>query len=1055
MKDHVLLELVGRAFTCGEIDALVPYLMDECESDSYCTYHSDYASKTIRSANEIIAHMKEVYAKIDDSNKYSFTPVMLRDIINPEMNWADILSNENGDLCESALLLYQFDSAHPAAIVLITVGHDDRIAHIELSRNKKWFPIDFYREDVAEDSSLDVPSTVKPLTGHYRHVQELERSSRQHPENDKTCSDDSLYIWRKADEFFKRWLIDRGYRIDESSPFEDCIGYKCVRNGFSYAIYLYAYGKEPMIYMDGAFCRKLKNYSFSEKRNILIMYLNVKRFVEGGAVKYVVCCSSGNEKSLPDLWWLRDVNGKSLLTYFPCMEIVQAGFKLMYAFNHDSLDAYERVVVKKNPSMSRIGYQGYSYNDAFYSQLIKLHKEYGDMKLGFVRYNDVTYSGVPYLEGLGFFGFTVSPDNYIEKIDFRSFSNDDKQKYLEFIKTDESDDAQLYAHIPQMIDVRPLSPVMTERFAVICRYDNGECRKYVLPIDVACENDEVVSFDEHVFTDKIWSSALVVATREPQYPGYPQCGQGIRFVNGYSISTLTCYEDGKPYSEPVLCNEQLFSDEQVCVNKLWEWAVNSIYESGEPGVLKVLISGFAFNYDGISTFITIDGRRLTSLNFDYTSTFSEGLAQVGIRGYGYGFVDRDMKIVIPMQYDDALGFVNGRAKVKKNGEWMQIDQCGNEMANKFFCAENRYEEICEFCEGLCRVSTLKLEQIDLAYHSDYDPGIWGFINEDEQEVIAPQYIYAFDFEEGLAIVAKGEWTRDPKWDNKNNSDKYWTEQELWGAIDKTGHEIIPCIFDEIKTFADTNDVFMAHYGGWDNGKWGVIDRKGEWVAEPTFDDFGYEYRDGLITFYASDKWDDDVPLGIYDLKQKRVLFEPQFFDVDFCDDGWINVEVFDETLDRRVEKLIDRTGKERFKSEYTSIYTWKIPYEVMIRDENGARHGLIDTDGNVILPCKFDVAWNGISHEKRLMIVKEAGRQGLRDFEGNEVIPADYYELHGLHRPLLTTRVGEKDNYKEGLISYDGKTVIPAEYERIYWLSNSHFVCCRNGYSCLCELKER
>ena len=45
-------------------------------------------------------------------------------------------------------------------------------------------------------------------------------------------------------------------------------------------------------------------------------------------------------------------------------------------------------------------------------------------------------------------------------------------------------------------------------------------------------------------------------------------------------------------------------------------------------------------------------------------------------------------------------------------------------------------------------------------------------------------------------------------------------------IDKTGKEVIPCVFDEIKEFGDTTDIFVVHSGGWKNGKWGIIDKDG-------------------------------------------------------------------------------------------------------------------------------------------------------------------------------------------------------------------------------------
>ena len=123
--------------------------------------------------------------------------------------------------------------------------------------------------------------------------------------------------------------------------------------------------------------------------------------------------------------------------------------------------------------------------------------------------------------------------------------------------------------------------------------------------------------------------------------------------------------------------------------------------------------------------------------------------------------------------------------------------------------------------------------MDLAYHSDNSEiaGNWGFVNEKGQEIVAPQYIYAYDFEDGIAIVCKGKWTKDSKWDNKYNKGRYWTEEELWGGIDKDGKEVIPFIFDEIKHMWDcNNEVFMAHYGGWKDGHWGIIGRDGRWCC---------------------------------------------------------------------------------------------------------------------------------------------------------------------------------------------------------------------------------
>lgn len=1049
MTNFELMNLLGCIFENGEVDALIPFLAEDCE------YVSDYANVTVISASKIAARMKDIYSRIDDASRYAYKVIELESIMADGITLNDLDAVDGMRLSEHGLLLYQYDSDCPVAVVCVMVDLNGRLKHIMLSRKKDWFNVTFYEED----SPLDTPASVKPLTTHDRYVTEMESAfSGQYLHCPEEDDGSNIYIWRKADAFIKDWLKDKGYIVLESTILDDCIGYRCNRKNHTYTVYMYAYGQKKTACLDGGHCRKLWDNPFSEKSAVLIVYLNVKRYMLGKDVCYHVRSHSGNEDHSIELWRLNEVNGKPMLEYYPRREMIDATDKLMYAFNHDSADVYDCIMCEKGPSFSGLDHPGIFMNDAFFTSLLRLHEQYGDMRLGYVRYNDVVYSSVPYLEGYGFFSFRV--DNKTDRIlEVTAYPFDGgERKAAEFIKTEKRENENLYSYVPRLTDVVPLPPVETERFAVKLYFDNGECRKYVLPLSDADGAKDVISYARHVFTDRIWSTAKAVEHHASRYSGFPDCGPAIIFKNGFSLSALLCYEEGAPYAEPEPCDGIAYEDQQIKIKRLWKWKVNSIYEDEETGLMKALISGLAFNYHGVSTFASPEGRRLTSLDFDYIDNFKEGLAKVALSGYGYGYVDKDMRFVIPMKYDGADAFFNSKAKVKHGEAWYSIGKEGKETPVLRNIPNKKYQEVCAFSEGLCCVSTLKLRMMDLAYHSDYEEiaGVWGYINESGEEVIAPQYIYANDFKDGIAIVCKGKWTRDKKWDNEYNTGKYWTEEELWGAIDQSGKEVIPCKFDEIKNFQGTMEVFMAHYGGWENGRWGVIDRCGNWVVEPIFEDIGYEYKDGLFVFQTKNKWSgpDDASFGIYDLKLRKVLFEPQFFSVSFRDDDYIEVEVFDEKLGRQIEKLIDRNGKEKFYSEYTSIYTWKDPYEVMIRDENGNRHGLIDEDGNVLLPCKHAVVWNGISYEKKRIIFKENGKQGICDFDDRIIVPAEYYEIYGLDAPLLTVRVGEKGNYKEGLISQDGHEVLPAVYSRISWCRNNRLICCADGYCEVFQLVE-
>lgn len=1039
------IEVLGRAFCYGETDALGELLNENC------SYSSDYAHRKLNSAEDILENMNQVHAAIQNDVKNgknstcTYEIVNLNSVLKHGVKVDDLRGGSFYDVYENGLLIYQFGADEPIFVVFIKTNPGGQITEIKLSRNHKWFDMSFYGENGLEDSEKDIPYTVKPMSSHDRQVKELQAVWTHQKHDFEELDDSEVYIWRQADRYFKQWLRDNDYYIIESQVFDDCIGYRCNRRNYAYTVYMYAYGQEQTTQLDGDYCSKLLDYKLSKESTVLVAYLKVKRFKGGGEVKYTVCNYAGDEDCSIYLWRVYEVEGKKILEFYPRKEMVDLTYRLMYAFNRDNRDVYDCIICDNNPAFNGLEHPGTFYNLAFYNNLFRLHKEYGDMKIGYVRYNDVIYSQIPYIEGYGFFDFRADSSDKIVEVTAHPFDGGDRE-VREFIKTDEKECDAWYSDIPLPVEVEALEPVFTERFALKLKFDNGECKKFVMQIDTESEDDSEVSFSDYVFTDEIWSSAKIQDSKEAHR------GVAICFSNGFSVSAMKCYVDGTAYVEPEICGEIVYRDEDFTVERCWKWNVNSLYEDKETGLLKTLISGPAFNCNGVSTFASRDGMRLCTVDFNYIDDFHDGLALVMKSGYGYGFVDKDMNLVIPMIYENADEFKDGKAKVKRDGKWLCIDTDGNEIEIKPSVTGTEYQEIGEFSEGLCKVSTLSLGFMDLAYHSDYDniAGIWGFINEDGEEVIPPQYIYAEDFCSGVAVVCKGKWTIDKKWDNKYNRGKYWTDEELWGAIDKDGNEVVPFIFDEIKHFYDIDDIFIVHYGGWENGHWGVIDNRGNWLADPVFADIDYEYHDGLFAFYPEDKWsDDDVPLGIYDIKQHKVIFEPQFCDVSFCDDGWIDVEVFDKELGKIIEKLIDRDGKEKFHSVYSSIYTWKKPYEVVIWDESGNRNGLIDEDGTVLLPCEFDVPWDGISYEQKLILFNEDGYQGIKDFDGNVIVGPRYNEIHYIDKPLLVVRVGEDDNYKEGIITKMGKEVIPAEFNRISFLKDNYIVCCRDGY---CEM---
>ena len=172
-------------------------------------------------------------------------------------------------------------------------------------------------------------------------------------------------------------------------------------------------------------------------------------------------------------------------------------------------------------------------------------------------------------------------------------------------------------------------------------------------------------------------------------------------------------------------------------------------------------------------------------------------------------------------------------------------------------------------EGLIMVSLLG--EIDLQYHHTFadTAGLWGWIDTQGNEVIPPQYIYAMSFFNGRAIVCKGEWTVDQQ-------GRYWCENENWGIIDKTGKEIVPCMFDEIFEIDGTDRYILCHKGGWKNGCNCIYDIESKSVIlEMDFDfDNGYMfnecyYNEGCICFDEHEAGEETDYIYIYSPEKRN------------------------------------------------------------------------------------------------------------------------------------------------------------------------------------------
>lgn len=465
---------------------------------------------------------------------------------------------------------------------------------------------------------------------------------------------------------------------------------------------------------------------------------------------------------------------------------------------------------------------------------------------------------------------------------------------------------------------------------------------------------------------------------------------------------------------------------------------DGISKDSETGFLKVENHIISPDLSREIYFMNPDNLQKSDV-FNMASDFCEGIAAVGIKGKGCGYINTDFEFISEPIYDNVSCFCNGIAQVSLDNKNFFIDKTGNAIFDPEILSRRKYTDIEFFSEGLCRVSAMPATEKELVRRSRSSDlaGIWGYINQKGEETVKPRFVYAEDFLDSFAVAAKGKWVFD-----KENFD-YIAKDVRWGVIDKNGNEVIPFEFSSIKRMLSDRSMFAVCTG---EGRWGVADSHGSITFDPVFEAVA-DCCNGLVVF-SNDREKSDCYnyelYGIYDLDKKEILFNSQFYKVSFEEDNLLKVAVFDKELDRTVEKIIDRSGKEIFKSPYTLIATFRQPYTVCVRENGEEAQGLTDKNGNIIFPLTKGIDITGIHYEQKRIVFNEDRKKYMCDFDGNRLTERTYDSINGFEDRFLTVTVREKGKNLQGIIDLDGNTVIEPVCDRVITLNgNRGFVTVR------------
>lgn len=721
MTDYELMNILAEAFANGNTEPLCNLL------DEKCQYISDYASTRLKGKKIIVNYMNDVFSRITEEDVYTYEIVEFEKL-SERGKWS---CDEGKSICAYFIKLHQYGDKHPVAVVYAQVLQNGKVDKVVLSRDSKLFDVIFYKEEVRIDSELDVPKTIYD------------------------SDNNELYIWRQADIYMKGFFEENEYDVIHYQTFNDCIGYHCNRRGINYTVYVYAYGREKNISWGVHYYSKLMNMDYSKNTKVLVVYLQVKKYRDERGYRYEVMSFHDSESI--ELWILDKVGDKKIFRFYPREEMSRLVDLLIYAYNNQDEDMYDWIIEKNNPTIK--SEKGNFLNSGFFGHLKYVKEHYGKMKKGYVRYNDLVYSAVPYIEGYGYWGFKVNQQDKIDFLELRQFDG----KYEDFIYEKED----IYSvDIPRMKKLSVLPARKGERFVLAVEFRDGKIKRYQLPINRRDDEKEVLSHDRHVFADGIWNSAEI-----------SDRGRKIKFSNGYTISYIRVYGDGSDFN--------VETGEFKLKSKKGAFVLQGGYADGY-GVGKLAGSSYS---DSLYLFDEKDqlARRLPE---EYQGTPIMISPYCG--GYSHGL------IMVSLYDEMKLCYHHNRSGCA--GMWGWIDKNFNVVIKpQFIFAE-------QFQDGYANVSRGKwLPQENGRY--DWEGESWGVIDTTGKEVIPCMYdeLYIVDNSEHLYLAHKGGW-------DKGN----------YCIVDRnTGEEILQMDFDfdagymfnEMLETEDNKIIFVDHQPG--------------------------------------------------------------------------------------------------------------------------------------------------------------------------------------------------------------------------------------------------
>ena len=310
---------------------------------------------------------------------------------------------------------------------------------------------------------------------------------------------------------------------------------------------------------------------------------------------------------------------------------------------------------------------------------------------------------------------------------------------------------------------------------------------------------------------------------------------------------------------------------------------------------------------------------------------------------------------------------------------------------------------------------LELNNITL-YPIEKDDFI-GYINEEAQFVIPPQFDQAGEFNEGLAVVSRNDSVYYINKENVNPFNRYYSDaypfknglaavkqQNKWVFINRQG-QIVSKQFEEVNEMS--NNLYVVKL----NGKYGACNQYAQLVIEAKFDKLG-DFKNNLAYFVAEGKY------GFVDVKGHQ--YKEGFDWISDFDEKGFAIYKTDNKFG-----LVNALGEKRSENMFDQILKLSDQYYMVI---NQNMYGVYSADGCFVVPVMYDY-----NKEKSLAYYYKSDRfkllknpeMAIVDANGHfDINFSSYKEIDFMSNGLMLAR--KKNKY--GYIDKKQNVVIPFKY---------------------------